>query len=158
MSAPPPPSAPVARLERLDASLLRLRRFWQRPGVRAFLRARLQPEVDGTAYRALHAIAQQDEASVGTVAELLEVDASTASRIVDRVVEGGYVRRTSSSTDRRRCILLLTDTGRTALRSLREARLALLQELTAGWGEQDVHLLSALLERLDDACVRLEHQ
>jgi DNA-binding MarR family transcriptional regulator len=143
-------------LARLDASLIRLRRFWQRPGVRGFLRARLEPAVDGAAYRALLAIESQPDASIGTVAEVLEIDASTASRIVERVVDGGYVRRSESARDRRRSILHLTDTGHSALQILRDARLALLQQLTDDWPSEDVHQLGALLERLDEACVRLE--
>jgi DNA-binding MarR family transcriptional regulator len=155
--APEAPAPLDEPLSRLDAALIRLRRFWERPGVRAALRTRLQPEVDGTAYRALSAIERQPDASVGTVAELLEVDASTASRIVDRAVEGGHVQRTTSPVDRRRCTLQLTASGRTALAGLRAARLDLLAELTAGWADQDVRRLDELLERLDDACLQLEH-
>lgn len=143
-------------LEGLDSALNRLRRFWQRPAVRAFVRARLEPDVDSTIYRALAAVQLDEPAAVGDVAERLEIEASTASRVVDRVVSAGYVHRAHCADDRRRYELVLTEAGRELLERLREARLALLEELTDDWSAAETATLTRLLDRLEEACQKLE--
>lgn len=157
--APEPTTELRVDLERLDAALTRLRRLWQRPAVRAWYRNHLDLEqVDATSYRTLRAIerASDDEVCVGDVAALLELDASTASRLVDAAVAAGYVRRTDSTVDRRRTCLLLTSEGAQRLEQLRAVRLALLHELIAAWEPTDVSALADLLDQLDRAVDSLE--
>lgn len=49
--------------------------------------------------------------SVGTLAGLMSVRPSTASKMVDRLVERGLVERTSHASDQRRTLVRLTDRG-----------------------------------------------
>lgn len=147
-----------AALDQLDAAIVRLRRFWQRPGVKEFFREHLDPDHDAGVYRTLRAVEQASprHACVGDVAEYLDVDQSTASRVIDGAVAAGYVERSVSDEDRRRSVLTLTDEGWAVLGQLRETRLALLGELTDGWAAADVDALATLLGRLDEAYLRLE--
>ncbi|WP_165492122.1 MarR family winged helix-turn-helix transcriptional regulator [Egibacter rhizosphaerae] len=146
-SSHPPASLP----ERLDAVLTGLRRFWQRPAARAHFDARLDRGLEPRDYRTLRVIGERGGCSVSAVARDLVLDQSTASRLVDRVVNRGYVARNVDDEDRRRSTLQLTEQGEAALAQLVDARRSLLRQLIADWPEEDVTRLVELLERLDDA-------
>jgi DNA-binding MarR family transcriptional regulator len=142
------------RLEQLDGALGRIRRLWDQPSVRAWYRARLDLEiVDATTYRTLRAIrlAADSEPSVNGVAEIMRVDASTASRFVERAVTAGYARRSPSPDDRRRSTLQLTELGLGRLLEVRDLRVRLLDRLTDGWSPAAVDALTSALVRLDEA-------
>lgn len=138
-------------------ALSRLRRLWDQPGVRAWFHGRLEPDgVEASVFRTLRAIDQLGPgASVNGVAETLRIDASTASRFLDRACMAEYVQRSPSPTDRRRSSFTLTELGLDQLRQLRETRVAMLGELTVGWPASDIDDLVRLLTRLDDAVIEL---
>ena len=146
-----PPTAGRPTAERLDAVLTRLRRFWQRPAARAHFDARLDPGLESRDYRTLRVIGERDRCSVSQLAGDLVLDTSTASRLVERVVARGYVRRSVADEDRRRQTLELTEEGEVVLAQLADARLSLLRQLTADWPADDLERLVDLLERLDEA-------
>lgn len=145
------PTAGRPTAERLDAVLTRLRRFWQRPAARAHFDARLDPGLESRDYRTLRVIGERDGCSVSQLAGDLVLDTSTASRLVERVVARGYVRRSVADEDRRRQTLELTEEGEVVLAQLADARLSLLRQLTADWPADDLERLVDLLERLDEA-------
>jgi DNA-binding MarR family transcriptional regulator len=64
---------------------------------------------------ALSAIAAAHECSVNEIAAATMTDRSSAAAIVERLAERGYVKRTTSGTDRRRAAITLTPLGRRAL-------------------------------------------
>lgn len=137
-----------AWLDELDGALSDIRRFWQHRGLgRRFFDA-LGVEVELGTLRALGAVADADEPSVGDVAASLRVDASTASRLVEGAVTAGYVLRRPSTQDRRRVSLALTEAGQALLAHTLEVRRQLLRDVTAGWPEEDVATLARLLRRL----------
>lgn len=150
-----PPSR-GSRIEELDRALLVLRRLWQRPEITAFFRARLDRPLRIEYYRTLTAIERSPHRpSVGELADVLGVDPSTASRLVDRMASRGYVRREEDTDDRRRSTLELTPLGQSVLRKLREVRVAVLAELTKDWKASEIADLARLLVRLDEAAARL---
>jgi DNA-binding MarR family transcriptional regulator len=55
---------------------------------------------------------------VGALAQLLGVHAPTASGILQRLVRGGYVRRSESTQDRRITLVALTDRGSSVVQQL----------------------------------------
>src|SRR5689334_20766667 len=57
--------------------------------------------------------------SIGEVAREAQTDPSTASVVVGRLVEAGYLRRERASTDSRRAELTLTARGKAVLRKIR---------------------------------------
>jgi len=147
------PASRNSRLGQLDAALVKLRRFWSRPEVRRYFARRLDGSIDADDYRSLRVVGRMPSPpSVGQVAAELRVDASTASRIMDRLVNVGLVRRTAAVEDRRRVTLELTDEGRDTLTQLNDIRIGFLRELTAEWLVEDIATLARLLERLDEAC------
>ncbi|MDD2969766.1 MAG: MarR family transcriptional regulator [Lachnospiraceae bacterium] len=60
---------------------------------------------------ALVEIGRNDSLSLKQLSEILLLDASTTSRVVDQLVKKGYVLRTSSKTDRRGIEITLTNQG-----------------------------------------------
>ena len=65
----------------------------------------------------LHVIRDNPQCSMNELASLTATDQSTASVIVQRLVDGGYVSRKSSTHDRRTVVLNLTKEGETLTRN-----------------------------------------
>ena len=143
-------------LEQLDVALGRVRRLWEQPGIREWIGARIDlDEVDASIFRTLRAVNQlgPDRASVNGIAALLRIDASTASRFLDRTCAGGFIERSASPNDRRKWSFALTAVGRAQLLLLRNRRIELLDQLTDDWSVDDIEGLITLLDRFDDAVV-----
>src|SRR5690606_23163590 len=136
-------------LDALDDALITVRRSLSRPGyVRRFMAA-LGEQVELGTYRTVRAVSRLDEPEqgVGSVAELLAVDASTASRLVDRAVAAGYVAREPAPDDRRRVRLELTAKGESLLERATAARRKLLGDVTADWDTNELVEIAAGLQR-----------
>lgn len=153
-----PTSAPVTpALDRLDDTIVALRRVLQRPGYRRALLQDTERPLELATLRLLRVVQRAPAApSIGEVAEVLGVDPSTASRLVERAVDGGLLARRACDQDRRRTRLTLTDDGEDILHTVSERRLALLAEATEGWSAHDVAALLALLEQLLAGFDRIE--
>lgn len=65
--------------------------------------------------RLLGAIADEEPATLGTIAKAVGRGAPAVSRSVDQLVQGGLVDRTNDPANRRRLALSLTDAGRAQL-------------------------------------------
>jgi DNA-binding MarR family transcriptional regulator len=162
----PTPSPARTALASLDAALLDVRRLGRRPGYRSRLLAAVGDAIDISTVRVLRAVERGHGGGegdggaagicVGDVATRLEVDPSTASRLVDQQVTAGYLERQRSATDRRRSTLTLTDAGRTVLAEVTGARLDLFAEVTADWSEHEVATLATALDRLRLGFARIE--
>lgn len=84
----------------------------------------------------------------GPLAELLEVEPITLSRMVDRLVEAGLVERRADPTDRRAWRLYLAPRAADLLDSMREIAQSLTDEATEGLSTDERELLIALVERV----------
>ena len=73
--------------------------------------------------RALTVLNELAPASLGQLAEGVGVTPSTASRLVDRLVSGGYAERRPSAESRRQIELRLTPEGKATLAQYDELRL-----------------------------------
>jgi DNA-binding MarR family transcriptional regulator len=171
-SAPAPPAADPAdarpaapsahrhapELDALDEALLEIRRLVRRPGYRRRFLDSLHTSTDVGTVRVLRAVERAGDPApcVGDVAERLDVDPSTASRLIDQQVTAGYLARTRSPHDRRRTTLELTDPGRDLLAEVTEVRRDLLAEVTRDWDRTEVATLVALLDRLREGFATLE--
>lgn len=136
----------------LDRGLLRLRRMWLQQGRRGRLIEEVGSPIAMSVLRTIFAIdaLNSDKTSVSDVAAELEVDASTASRLVENAVTNGYAERNPSSVDRRKSVLKLTADGRNMLVKARAGRTKLLAEVTANWSDEEIELIATLLNRLHD--------
>jgi DNA-binding MarR family transcriptional regulator len=108
---------------------------------RAFvgLTARSLAEIDGDVtlpqFRALVVLAVRGPQRSADIAEELRVNPSTGSRMCDRLVRKGLVRRIRSSSDRRVVRLRLTPAGHDIVEQLISRRRAELERLVAATAE-----------------------
>ena len=90
------------------------------------------------------------------LADLLDIEPITLSRIVDRLVETGFVDRIAHATDRRMWCLRLTEAARPKLKQVRELGEKTRRETLAGVSEADrvwlIKTLLALRSNLSAAC------
>lgn len=136
-------------LRALDEALVRLRRLWT--ASRAHVVDDLGQRVEMSSVLVVEACARAHdggaEATVGDVAALLDVEPSTASRLVDRAARTGLVGRTESQVDRRRSVLVLTEDGRALRARATAARRGWLAGVVHDWSERDLHALATALGR-----------
>jgi len=84
----------------------------------------------------------------GPLAELIEVEPITLSRMVDRLVEAGLVERRADPTDRRAWRLYLTARAGDLLRTMRRTAEDLHAEATEGLSPAEREQLAVLVERV----------
>src|SRR5690349_6357540 len=104
---------------------------------RAFvgLTARALAAVDGDVtlpqFRAMVVIAVRGPQRISDIADELQVNPSTATRMCDRLVRKGFVRRTRHADDRRVVQLRLTGAGHAVVEQVLTSRKAELERLVA---------------------------
>jgi DNA-binding MarR family transcriptional regulator len=103
-------------------------------------------------YRMLVVLDTQGPSSLARLAEALEVNSSTALRMVDRLAAAGAAEKIPSPDSRREVVLRLTPAGRAVVRKVTEHRLSAIartvQAIPAGQRE---HLVAALRAFTDAA-------
>lgn len=166
--SPPEPPADGSLTE-IATALFHLRRVWAKPDLVKRVRAQTSTAADGrplqlsnlmvvNAVAALTDCPRPDEPScevtVGAVAERLEIDPSTASRLVGHAIDAGLVSRRPSPVDARRANLGLTESGRRVKQVSDRFRRAYLDDLMADWSERERTEFARLLTRFADAAVR----
>lgn len=91
-------------------------------GVIAESVAGVESEVTLPQLRTLVLVATRPGIGAGGVAEALDVHASNATRLIDRLVQAGYLHRSDSAADRRRLELALTAAGSDLIEEVMEHR------------------------------------
>jgi DNA-binding MarR family transcriptional regulator len=114
-----------------------------------------------TQVKLLHYLEDADrELTLKELAELVLVSLPAASRTVDDLVRRGFVERREDPEDRRMKRVRLTDTGRTIIRRVNEARLSGIEQfaetLTSTERRKLAAALATLLERPEIAAGRPE--
>jgi len=84
----------------------------------------------------------------GPLAELIEVEPITLSRMVDRLVEAGLVERRADPADRRAWQLYLTPRAFELLNGMRPIAEALTAEAIEGLSPAEIDQLTTLVERV----------
>ena len=152
MTSPTPPTPDTTSPhDALDDALVAVRRVLLRPGYRTRLLEGLPGRVELATLRLLRTVQRHDgPPSIGEVAEVLTVDPSTASRVVERAVEQGLLERRPCTDDRRRTRLELTAAGTELLDRATARRRELLAEVTADWDADELaHLVTSLTALID---------
>jgi DNA-binding MarR family transcriptional regulator len=93
-------------------------------------------------------------ATPGEVAERLGITSSTATGLVERLADGGYIRRSHSERDRRQVLLQLLPKGRRIMEGFRKLRQSRLRKLMTRLGRGDVVRLTEALETMNDIMSR----
>jgi DNA-binding MarR family transcriptional regulator len=89
-------------------------------------------EVTMSQAKCLYVVALRPGVGMSALAELLGVGLSSASGLVDRLVEHGYLERREDPADRRQQQVLITASGTAVVERTRELNAGLLRRLLAG--------------------------
>lgn len=142
----------VAEIER---AAFQLRRLWAKPHLLQRLREDCgtgERPIQVSSLLVIHAIAQgQGDVTVGAVADYLDIDPSTASRLVGHAIDAGFVSRSPSPVDARRARLRLTEAGDRVSAITDEFRRSFIAQLVADWSEEDREEFARLLSRFAKA-------
>jgi DNA-binding MarR family transcriptional regulator len=138
-------------LGRADDALVRLRRLWSPEHARVVDPDGRRVEMSSVLVVEVCARAGDDGLAVGEIAGQLDVEASTASRLVDRAVRAGLVERGRSAADARRSVIRLTADGRALRTEAFGFRLAWLGGVLDDWSDADVAAFAGFLERFAGA-------
>lgn len=93
-------------------------------------------------------------ATPGEIARSLGISSSTATGLVERLADGGYIRRTHSTRDRRQVLLQIRPKGRRMMAGFRRLRQSRLRRLLSTLRRDDVRKLSGALAVLNDVLSR----
>ncbi|MEV0271470.1 MarR family transcriptional regulator [Hamadaea sp. NPDC050747] len=115
----------------------------------------LDTDVTLTQYRTLIVLASQGPQRTADLAHEVGVRPSTASRMCDRLVTRGLVRRQPDDADRRVVWVALTESGKDLVGQAMTLRRQLLSQLLADAGVHDGEAFAATAERLAAAAGEL---
>ncbi|WP_028612338.1 MarR family winged helix-turn-helix transcriptional regulator [Paenibacillus harenae] len=80
---------------------------------------------------------EKETLTVSELAEKLQLERSSVSRLVDGLVKGGFVSRELNENNRREVILSLTDKGLSSIRKLREQSVEFYNNILEKMSESD---------------------
>jgi DNA-binding MarR family transcriptional regulator len=115
-------------------------------GVVAESIAKVEDEVTLPQLRTLVLVATRANINAAGIAEALDIHPSNATRLIDRLVQAGYLTRTDSSADRRRIRLSLTRAGTDLVDEVMEHRRRAYEHILRRMTAADRRRLSAALE------------
>jgi len=99
-------------------------------------------------WRAIAHIARQEGCNQATLADQLEVKPITLTRLVDRLVESGWVVRQPDPKDRRAVQLHLTEKSRPLLQTMQELSLQTRAEALQGISEEEFAVFFNTLKKI----------
>lgn len=120
--------------------------------------AEVAEEVTLTQYRSLVVLRSRGPQSVAALAETVGVTPPTASRLCDRLVRKGLVRRREDRRDRRAVRLALTETGRKLVDEVTERRRKEIARLLQAVPPDAQKLMAASLQQLAAAAGEVPEQ
>ena len=142
--APDPARSPAdaAALDEAGQALFRLGRLFTRPPQHQAPQGPAGQPVELSRILVVQAIAAGpddpgQELTIGTVAARLDIDPSTASRLVAETIRDGYLARTPSPADARRVRLELTAAGRALDADARRYQRAVFDRITQDWSDEE---------------------
>lgn len=101
--------------------------------------------------KALEVLVGRDPVTAGHLAELLNLSTGAVTRVVDRLEQAGYVRRTADAADRRRVVVEVVPDRLSAIREalgpLGEAH----ADIVAGYSDDELDLINGFLSKMADA-------
>lgn len=115
-------------------------------GVIAESIAKVEDEVTLPQLRTLVLVATRRGINAAGVAEALDVHPSNATRLIDRLVQAGYLSRSDSTVDRRRLQLALTRAGSDLVDEVMEHRRRAYEHILRRMAGADRRRLAAALE------------
>ncbi len=140
-------------VQRLDRVMLRMRRSVAKPPAASLPIPAMGHCVDFAKVMACLAVAEESDdhrgsTTVKDVAASLELEHSTASRLLSEAESDGLLDRHSDPDDRRRTVVSLTGGGRAVVAESTAMRTRVISDVFAQWDPADLEALVGLLERM----------
>lgn len=112
-------------------------------------------------FRAMAVLARYGPCTAGTLAEMLDVNSSTVTRLCDKLVAAGHVSRHNRPENRREVEIALTDAGQATVNKALTARAAELERILTRLSKPSrkalAQVLPELLEAADQTVPRPRH-
>jgi len=99
-------------------------------------------------FRVLVTLVDNNDLSLGRLAEVMQVKQPTLSRIIDKLVDSSLVERTVSSDDRRSVRIRLSRSGRREVKPLLRRARTLNNKIISSLGPEDSKNLKRILDRI----------
>ena len=141
------PDPDVAVLFRVGAAWRELRRGAAMQAFRPIVYGEGEDALDLGQVDALDLLVFHGPVRMGELAESLRVDASTATRAVNRLVDTGLAQRRRSDEDGRVMVVAITKRGSEVHRALTARRRDALEGILTDFSARDRQQLATLLER-----------
>jgi DNA-binding MarR family transcriptional regulator len=135
-------------LARVGTAWRELRRGASTAALRRMLHTTASGQLDLGQVDTLELLVDAGAVRMGELADLLRVDASSATRAVQRLVADGYARRRADPCDRRGVIIEATPGGRATVEEMRARARSALEQLTSGFSTTEIRQLGELMSRL----------
>jgi DNA-binding MarR family transcriptional regulator len=101
----------------------------------------------GSDIECLDILAQEGRLTVGRLAELTGLTTGSATRMIDRLEQAGYVRRVPDPTDRRRVLVEPIPERTRSVGALHDSLRSAARELIAGVSDAELRVIARYLER-----------
>ncbi|MEW1825913.1 MarR family transcriptional regulator [Streptomyces sp. NPDC088196] len=151
MSTPPIPEAPASpEVTEIERALTRITYLSTRARQHDRLMALAGVPLDRAAVALLRQVADSDPLRPGELAHRLGVEASHVTRTVQQLQKSGYVTRVPDPDDRRAQRIELTEAGRKAVSSVRDAGARGMQMALSDWSTDELQQLATLFHRMVD--------
>jgi len=110
----------------------------------------IHPDLQAPGYRILSILVREDSQQQGYLAEVLQLDKATISRLVKQLETQGLITRAPDPADGRAQLVSVTDSAREAWRSSGQALRQRLRDRLGEWSTEDVTRFTDLLHRLNE--------
>lgn len=151
MSTPPIPADPASpEVTEIERALTRITYLSTRARQHDRLMALAGVPLDRAAVALLRQVADSDPLRPGELAHRLGVEASHVTRTVQQLQKAGYVTRAPDPDDRRAQRIELTEAGRKAVVSVRDAGARGMQMALSEWSTDELQQLASLFHRMVD--------
>lgn len=100
--------------------------------------------------RIIHLLNQEGELSVGDISEFLDIRPSSATVLIDKLIEKGLVERKIDKQDRRYKVIKLTKLGEQLISDSVDARDELSEEIFSGLTSKELTEFDRMLEIIND--------
>lgn len=117
--------------------------------LRKVIDRRLQPQgLTRAQWAVLACLTNGEGVTQSELADLLQIEKSTAGRLIDHMAENGFVERRSIQGDRRSWSLHLTEKARPLIASIEEIILRTREEAMEGLSVEEQRVLSVAVETI----------
>jgi DNA-binding MarR family transcriptional regulator len=134
--------------ERLFVAWRELRRGAGMSALRGVLYGTGDDALDPAQVDALELLLERETWRMSDLAAALYIDASTATRTIDRLVAGGLALRRPASDDARGIVVSATPAGRRQCQRIRRGRQVLVREFLEEFSGEERERLALLMQRL----------